>query len=318
MDILAAAFFIVAGAWLFVAVLYSSLVLIFLRLRSRGELGSIYSEEFGRVYLWRRGQGCYIPLGWIFRRYIAHLQYEPGGSENNTPTTTVHFMTRDERRTAMETLLVKKKRKSCKKKYDQNPKQISKSQTTETEVSSSPTGDADIEQGRSSAPSCSEGDDGHECAGFEEDNEDLQQCSICLGGYDNDDEILRVQTCSHEFHEECILTWLQREANTECPCCRVDMVTEEQVWTCVRKNRKQKRREMRRIRKQQEQEVNESTTENSEDDETEQQLQATTGLHVLEEDAPHRSLSSSNTHSESATSATTNVRVPLGDASDQV
>ena len=115
MDILAAAFFIVAGAWLLVAVLYSTLVLIFLRLRSRGELGSIYSQEFGRVYLWRRGRGCYIPLGWVFRRYIAHLQYEPSGSDQSAPNSVVHFMTRDERRTAMETLLVKKKRKSGKK-----------------------------------------------------------------------------------------------------------------------------------------------------------------------------------------------------------
>lgn len=75
MDILAAAFFVVAGAWLLVALVYSSLVLIFLRLRARGELGNIYEEDFGRLYLCgRRGQegGCYLPLGRIFRRYSGY------------------------------------------------------------------------------------------------------------------------------------------------------------------------------------------------------------------------------------------------------
>ena len=39
MDILAAAFFVIAGAWLLIALMYSTMVVVFLRLRARGELG---------------------------------------------------------------------------------------------------------------------------------------------------------------------------------------------------------------------------------------------------------------------------------------
>ena len=36
--------------------------------------------------------------------------------------------------------------------------------------------------------------------------------------------------CSHQFHKECLLEWLQKSwNNTGCPCCRQDLVTNKQI-----------------------------------------------------------------------------------------
>ena len=71
-------------------------------------------------------------------------------------------------------------------------------------------------------------------------------CSICLGDYASPDAVFCPKTCSHQFHEGCILDWLQRQAITECPCCRVAMVTEDEVWNTVKRLRKEKRRKLQR------------------------------------------------------------------------
>ena len=47
------------------------------------------------------------------------------------------------------------------------------------------------------------------------------------------------KTCTHQFHSECILNWLERGNNTECPICRVPMVTDDEVWSTVKELRKQ-------------------------------------------------------------------------------
>lgn len=52
-------------------------------------------------------------------------------------------------------------------------------------------------------------------------------CSICLDGYESDDAIIQSKNCSHYFHKECILEWLVK--SDECPCCREDMMSEEEV-----------------------------------------------------------------------------------------
>jgi hypothetical protein len=246
MDILAAAFFVIAGAWLLVALLYSTLVLLFLRLRAQGELGNVYEEDFGRWYLFGRptattttrptAGSCYIPLGCIFRRYIVHLQYE---SSSEAPP--VRFMTREERRLAMETILIKRK------KTKRAPLQKR---------------EKDIEQGLS--------DD-------DDDDSSRAICSICLSSYDiatstynnsNEGNVVAVTTCSHVFHQDCLMDWLQRQNNTACPCCRCEMVAEAEVWTLVEKNRKRKRRQAKARRKQQQQPMpmEHSTTGNSDDD----------------------------------------------------
>jgi hypothetical protein len=208
MDILAAAFFVVAGAWLFIALLYSTLVLIFLRLRSRGELGSVYDPDFGRMHLCCR---FYIPFGCFFRSYLHHLHTTETGEPQR-------FMTREERRTALETLLLPKETTSDRKNSSKNRK--NKKNEDSFEEASADASDLESSQ--------------------------EPMCCICLGHYEQGDHVFDSQTCSHQFHEDCILDWLERQANSECPCCRVPMVAEDDVWTQVEKIRKHKKKLLRR------------------------------------------------------------------------
>lgn len=96
MDILAAAFFLGAGLWLVIAILYTMAVYLFIRMRRRGELQNPFDPAFGRVYICNT---CiYIPMGPIFRRFMRHLTRELEESA-------VRVMTREERRRAVQTLL---------------------------------------------------------------------------------------------------------------------------------------------------------------------------------------------------------------------
>ena len=45
-------------------------------------------------------------------------------------------------------------------------------------------------------------------------------CNICLDNFEIGN-ILRILECNHEFHEECILTWLK--SNNTCPICRHEL-----------------------------------------------------------------------------------------------
>ena len=47
-------------------------------------------------------------------------------------------------------------------------------------------------------------------------------CAICLCSYDIDDVVVwsSNEDCTHAFHDECILAWLVKNQNGECPCCR--------------------------------------------------------------------------------------------------
>lgn len=47
-------------------------------------------------------------------------------------------------------------------------------------------------------------------------------CAICLCSYDVNDTVIWScnKECSHAFHDECILPWLVKNQNGECPCCR--------------------------------------------------------------------------------------------------
>jgi hypothetical protein len=98
-DFLVAVFFFIAAGWLVLAVIYSILVVIVVRLRARGHL-DVYDEHFGRLYL--LGNRCYIPLGCLLRRYVISLNREENGGGDPA---TVRLMTREERRMAMELLL---------------------------------------------------------------------------------------------------------------------------------------------------------------------------------------------------------------------
>jgi hypothetical protein len=37
------------------------------------------------------------------------------------------------------------------------------------------------------------------------------------------EKVISSKSCSHEFHKNCILSWLDKKDC--CPCCRTDMVT---------------------------------------------------------------------------------------------
>lgn len=47
-------------------------------------------------------------------------------------------------------------------------------------------------------------------------------CAICLCSYDIEDVVVwsSNKECTHAFHDECILQWLVKNQNGECPCCR--------------------------------------------------------------------------------------------------
>jgi len=52
-------------------------------------------------------------------------------------------------------------------------------------------------------------------------------CPICLDEFKENDLVNKSKRCSHIFHKECILSWLDR--NDICPCCRNPMITGEEL-----------------------------------------------------------------------------------------
>lgn len=58
-------------------------------------------------------------------------------------------------------------------------------------------------------------------------------CPICLDNYEDGDHIFYSQYCSHYFHKECIEEWLEK--NFECPCCRIQMITTDEVGQAISK-----------------------------------------------------------------------------------
>ena len=105
-DILIATFFLVAAIWLFIAIVYSIMILLILRMQARGDL-DVYDEGFGQIYCCN-GR-IRLALGCLLRRYAIQLEYEDqrraaGTSERRR----VRIMTRGERRAAMEALLLSK------------------------------------------------------------------------------------------------------------------------------------------------------------------------------------------------------------------
>lgn len=358
MDILSFVFFLIAGAWLLSALLYSLLVLCFMRLQSTGQLGSIYDDDFGRVALpsWLGSGGgdndgnidndetrWYIPLGCIFRRYARHLNvYDEGERPTNT-----RYFSRSERRAAMEAILESQsaqhtaaakpplrtttKRSSIytrwgwgrtgdsmrngtpdgdrllrtpgmsgwSRYFQSTPavRNVTSGSPTETggtnindnvggeETTANKIGNTNSQRVNPSGllPACLGSGNCQEASteppvaevesddlepgvddvdddryGNDDDNnsDDLLStsgpiCSICLGELGMDEEndgmgkTFSAITCTHAYHEPCILAWLQRRSNTECPCCRVPLVSEEEVWSTVKRLRQEKRKRLR-------------------------------------------------------------------------
>jgi hypothetical protein len=87
-------------------------------------------------------------------------------------------------------------------------------------------------------------------AGTAELDSDLEgpMCVICLDEFSTEPDatVLHSPTCSHDYHKDCIMDWLQRNGTRECPCCRVEMITEAEVWEAVKQLRKERRKQSRR------------------------------------------------------------------------
>jgi len=227
-DLLVAAFFLVAAGWLVLALLYSILVLIVVRMRARGQL-DVYDEEFGRLYL--LGTRCYIPFGFLLRRYVIAMNQE---RNRDGERITVRLMTREERRLAMERLL------------DQHNDQTREESPdlSETKKDDQAAASNDIEEKSHAGQTIQENT--KEVSAPDDASEEEPVCSICLNEYEPTDDCFTSSVCSHQFHRACILEWLQRRANTECPCCRTPLVTDEQVWETVQEMREEHRRQIQK------------------------------------------------------------------------
>lgn len=55
-------------------------------------------------------------------------------------------------------------------------------------------------------------------------------------------------TCPHRFHHDCLLDWLTRRVNTACPCCRRDLISNDDVWDVHQRIGREKRRRKRKER----------------------------------------------------------------------
>lgn len=111
-----------------------------------------------------------------------------------------------------------------------------------------------------------------EVRGYASAEDEAPTCSICLGVYELGDLVLRSKTCSHVFHQDCLLQWLERPDCVECPCCRVPMVSEDDVWAqvkAVRRKRRQQRRSKSKDEHQQQNDEDLDPTSRDEDSDTE-------------------------------------------------
>jgi Ring finger domain len=52
-------------------------------------------------------------------------------------------------------------------------------------------------------------------------------CPICLSGYEKGEILVISKHCTHCFHKDCILEWLEK--HDDCPICRVNMVTDSEL-----------------------------------------------------------------------------------------
>ena len=52
-------------------------------------------------------------------------------------------------------------------------------------------------------------------------NDEDNDCTICLEEFNNDEEIIKLK-CNHLFHSKCIDDWIKK--NQSCPLCRLNLL----------------------------------------------------------------------------------------------
>jgi len=72
-------------------------------------------------------------------------------------------------------------------------------------------------------------------------------CAICLDEYRGDQVVISTERCPHVFHRDCILEWLKN--NDTCPCCRVPVITKEDMAVAAAAQRSEGEREVIRTRR---------------------------------------------------------------------
>jgi E3 ubiquitin-protein ligase RNF115/126 len=68
-------------------------------------------------------------------------------------------------------------------------------------------------------------------------------CNICLDNFEIGNT-LRILECNHEFHEECILTWLK--SNNTCPICRHELESNDPNYERRKNNHRENLRNLHR------------------------------------------------------------------------
>lgn len=68
----------------------------------------------------------------------------------------------------------------------------------------------------------------------EEENKKFDRtCPICLNEYDEGDKVITGTSCSHMFHYDCCMQWLEK-GNEHCPYCRKGMMTFDELFEAAR------------------------------------------------------------------------------------
>eukprot|EP00957_Ditylum_brightwellii_P184160 14027138-Ditylum_brightwellii.AAC.1 len=55
----------------------------------------------------------------------------------------------------------------------------------------------------------------------------IDECPTCVGKFTGDQMINASNRCSHVFHKECIMSWL--EQHIQCPCCWTELFNKDEL-----------------------------------------------------------------------------------------
>mmetsp|Transcript_35210 Transcript_35210/g.77171 ORF Transcript_35210/g.77171 Transcript_35210/m.77171 type:complete len:557 (+) Transcript_35210:203-1873(+) len=226
-DDMVAPFFLLAAILLILALVYTLLFLCVVR------LGTIRIDEDryprGRVYFC--GDFCFVPLCWFYRLYAA----DPSGGVGIASSTDAKVMglRREERKEAVVELLT------------QYSVKVGENGEEEKAEDNEHVHGLEIVAAGTDITASTDDDDGNGDVNEASEN----QCSICLDGYEQGDTYVTwPTTCPHRFHHDCLLDWLTRRVNTACPCCRRDLISNDDVWEVHQRIGREKRRRKRKER----------------------------------------------------------------------